>query len=350
MTIQTFTTQTARVNKLKGEILAHAAPVEVLGMTGQIKKMPKNTADNVTFRRWLPFGGTDNVWITGSNVGTFASNHQTTEGVTPSADTITATDITVTLQQYACLYAVTDKTVDLYEDDVPAEMKRQTGERMGLVREMIRYGVLKGATNKFYAGGTSYATVDETLSLNLLRKVARDLLGKHAKQITSILAASPNFNTAPVEAGFLVFCHTDMEPAIRDLPGFKHVSEYGQRKVMNENEIGSCERFRFIMSPELAAWLGSDATYRGAAVGATGLQSTSSYVDNYPCIVVAEDAWGDVALRGAESFDVTWQAPGQKDKSDPLGQRGYIGAKFYSAATVLNQGYMAVVVAGTPAL
>lgn len=350
MAIQNFSTQTARVAKLKGEILAHAAPVEVLGITGSQKKMPKHNSDTVIFRRWLPLGGTDNVWVTGSNVQTFASNHQTTEGVTPTADSLTASDVTVALVQYSCLYAVTDKTVDLYEDDVPAEMKKQTGERMGLVREMIRYGALKGCTNKFYAGGTSYATVDETLSLNLLRKVARDLLGKHAKQITSVLASSPNFNTSPVEAGFLVFCHTDMEPAIRDLPGFKHVSEYGQRKVINENEIGSVERFRFVMSPELAPFLGSDATYRGALIAATGLQGTSTYIDSYPVIVVGEDAWGDVALRGAESFNVTWQAPGQMDKSDPLGQRGYIGAKFYSAATVLNNGWMAVIYAGTPAL
>lgn len=350
MGMQTVSTQSQRIGKLKGEILAHAQPVEVLGMTGQQKKMPKNNGTQVVYRRWLPYGGTDNKWITGSNMQTFASGHQTTEGVTPTADTITATDITATLVQYACLYAVTDQTVDLYEDDIPGEMKRQTGERMGVVREMIRYGELRGATNAYYAGGTSYATVDETLSLNLLRKVARGLLSNHAKQITSVLAPSANFNTSPVEAGFLVFCHTDMEPAIRDLPGFKHVSEYAQRKVINENEIGSVERFRFIMSPELAPYLGSDATYRGAAVGATGLQSTSSYVDNYPVIVVAEDAWGDVALRGAESFDVTYIPPGTKSPGDPLGQRGYIGAKFYSAAKILNSGWLAVIFAGTPAL
>lgn len=350
MSIQTYGLSAGRIAKFKGEVLSHAVPVEVLGMTGQMKKIPKNNSNNIVFRRWLPFGGVDNKWVSASTMQTYASSHQTSEGVTPSADTITPTDITATLVQYACLYAVTDQTVDMYEDDIPGEMKKQTGERMGLVREMIRYGELRGATNAFYAGGTSYATVDETLSLNLLRKVTRSLLSNHAKQITSILAASPNYATAPVEAGFLVFCHSDMEPAIRDLPGFKHVSEYGQRKVMNENEIGSVERYRFILSPELAPYLGSDATYKGAAVGATGLQATSSYVDVYPCIVVAEDAWGDVALRGAESFDVTYIPPGTKSAGDPLGQRGYIGAKFYSAAKILNQGYMAVVFAGTPAL
>lgn len=347
MAMQNFNSQPARVNKLKGEILAHAVPVEVLGITGMQKQMPKNQGDNITFRRWLPLGGTDNKWVTGANVATFAADHLTTEGVTPSADTLTAVDVTATLQQYSCLYAVTDKTVDLYEDDVPAEMKKQTGERVGLLREMVRYGALKGMTNVFYGGtGNSPSTVNGTVSVNLLRKVTRSLKANHAKMITSILAPSPNFATAPVEASYLVFCSTDLEPAIRDLSGFKHVSEYGQRKPVHEQEVGSAESYRFVLSPELAANINS-----GAAVGATGLFSTGgSNIDIYPMIVVGEDAWGQVALRGADSIDVSYIPPGQKDKNDPLGQRGYIGAKTYMTSLVLNNGWGALVWVGTPSL
>lgn len=347
MAMQNFNSQPARVNKLKGEILAHAVPVEVLGITGTQKQMPKNQGDNITFRRWLPLGGTDNKWVTGANVATFAADHLTTEGVTPSADTLTAVDVTATLQQYSCLYAVTDKTVDLYEDDVPAEMKKQTGERVGLLREMVRYGALKGMTNVFYGGtGNSPSTVNGTVSVNLLRKVTRSLKANHAKMITSILAPSPNFATAPVESSYLVFCSTDMEPAIRDLAGFKHISEYGNRKPVHEQEIGSVESFRFVLSPELAATINT-----GAAIGSTGLFSTSgTLIDIYPMIVVGEDAWGQVALRGADSIDVSYIPPGQKDKNDPLGQRGYIGAKTYMTALVLNNGWGALVWVGTPSL
>lgn len=347
MAIQNFNSQIARVNKLKGEILAHAMPVEVLGITGMQKQIPKSTADNVVFRRWLPLGNVDNQWVNGNNVNTFAANHLTTEGVTPSADTLTAVDVTATLQQYSCLYAVTDKTVDLYEDDVPAEMKKQAGERVGLLREMVRYGALKGMTNVFYGGtGNSPATVNGSISINMLRKMTRSLKANHAKMITSILAPSANFATAPVEAAYLVFCSTDMEPAIRDLPGFKHVSEYGQRKPVHEQEIGSVESFRFVLSPELAANINT-----GAAVGTTGLYSTGgSNIDVYPLIVVGEDVWGQVALRGADSIDVTYIPPGQKDKTDPLGQIGYIGAKTWMTAVVLNNGWGALAWVGTPSL
>ena len=73
-------------------------------------------------------------------------------------------------------------------------------------------------------------------------------------------------------------------------------------------------------------------------------------VDVYPFIVVGEDAWGQLSLRGADALDPTYIPPGQKDKSDPLGQRGFVGAKFYMACTMLNEGWMAVAEAGVSAL
>lgn len=344
--MQQFTTQAQRVGVLKGEILAHADPKEVLGITGMQKKMPKNVGETVKFRRWLPFGGTDNRWITGANVAGFAGAHITAEGVTPSADTLTATDIPATLNQYSCLYSLTDKVVDLYEDDVASEMKKQTGQRIGLVREMVRYGALKGATNAFYSGGNSRSTVAASLTVNLIRKVTRQLKANHGEMVTSILDSSPKYGVSSVEAAYLVFAHTDMEAAIRDLDGFIHVADYGQRQVIHPLEIGSVESFRFILSPELAPYIDS-----GVAIGATGLYSTTGVnIDVYPVIVCAEDAWGQVALRGDNALDVTYIKPGTKDTADPLGQRGFIGAKTWHTAVLLNQGWMAVVECGTPDL
>jgi N4-gp56 family major capsid protein len=342
MTTQTYSLRTPRVGKLKGEILKHAVPVEVLGITGENHKIGKNQSDTVVFRRWLPYGGattnatTINAWSVDENA------HLTQEGVTPDADTLTPQDITVQVNQYSCLYMYTDKTAVLYEDNIPAPMKKQTGQRMGLVREMIRYGALKGCTNKFYAGGTSRATTDETISLSKLRAVTRSIAGNRGSMITEILSPSPNYNTSAIEAGYLVFCHTDMENDIRELPGFVECASYGSRKVMHEMELGAVDRYRFICSPELSAIADS-----GAAIGTTGLLSTTGVnIDIYPNIIVAEDAWGDVALRGMDSFDVTHIPHGKKDKSDPLGQRGYIGSSFWSASFVQNDGWMAVLECG----
>jgi N4-gp56 family major capsid protein len=339
---QNYQTAAGRINKLKGEILGHAIPVEVLGVGGGMNKpMPKNSSDTVVFRRWLPFGGTDNKWIvptTTDAASNFAAAHLTVEGVTPNSDTLAPVDVTVTLNEYAALYSLSNRTADLHEDDIPAEMKKQTGQRIGLVREMVRFGALKACTNKFYGGGgTTRASVNSKITLPFLRKISRSLNVNHADQITSILSAGPNFGTSPVEAGYLVFGHTDLAPDIRDLPGFTKVAEYANRKPISPKEIGSCEDFRFILSPELAPIL--DA---GVAVGATGLLANSTNVDVYPVVVMADNCYGQVALRGMDSVNPTYIPPGQKDKNDPLGQRGYIGAMTYYQCIVLNNGWMAI--------
>lgn len=346
MPIQTMNTQAARIGKTKGEMLKHAIPKEVLSSFGLQKTIPKNNSDTIIFRRALPPTGIDNIWINGANVDTFAQDYLLQEGVTPSARTMKYTDVSAKLEEYGVLYAITDKAFDLYEDDIASDMRSQIGETIGAIREMINYGQLKGATNKYFVGGSNRATVSKALDLVTLRNVARNLQRQRARANTKVMTSSGNYGTKAVEAAYIVVCHTDMEPAIRNLPGFKHVADYGQRKVVSDCEIGSVEQFRFLLSPDLAPYMNA-----GAAVAGTNLVSSGgSNVDVYPIILAGEDAWGQLALRGAQSITPTWLAPGKPDKSDPLGQRGYAGAKFYHTAMVLNQGWMAVVESGTPDL
>ena len=339
----TLNSPAQRIGRLKGEILAHAAPTEVLGSGVSQKRMPRQGGETIVYRRYLPYGGATTNANTINRWSVDFLAHTLQEGVTPNADSLTPQDVTVTMQQYGVLYSFTDKTVDLSEDggDIPDEMKKQTGERIGLLREMIRWGVLKGCSNRFYAGGTSRATVDEKVTLPTLRKITRTLKANHSKMRTSILAPSANFGTKAIEAAYIVYAHTDAENDIRDLPGFTPVADYGQRKPISPEEIGSVESFRFLLSPELAA-----ITDAGATASGTGLETSGTNVDIYPFIVMGEDAAFDVALRGKEAVDPTWLPPGNKDKNDPLGQRGYIGGKFYAAAFIGNDGWMAVLEAG----
>ena len=337
-----YSTVAGRINEVKGEILAHALPVEVLALGCKMKPMPKKQGDNITYRRFLPFGATSTDVNTQNRPSVTASAHILQEGITPSADSLTPVDVNVVQQQYACLYAYTDKAAELYEDDIPEEEKIQAAERMGLVREMIRFGAIKAGTNVFYAGGTSRGTVDQAIGLNVLRLMTRTLKANHAKKKTRILAPSQNYETHSVEASYIVFVHTDAEADIRDLPNFTAVADYGSRQPLNENELGSCEEFRFITSPELSAY--ADV---GAAIGSTGLFSTTgTNIDVYPFMVMGEDAVYDVALRGMNSYDMIHIPHNKEDKSDPLKQRGYIGCKFWSAVQIVNGGWMGVIEAG----
>lgn len=344
--MHTYTTAAGRINKVKGETLAHAQPVEVLALGCKMKKMPKNKGDNISYRRWIPYGATTADVNSQNRPSVDPSQHILQEGVTPKADNLVPVDITIILQEYACLYSYTNKTAELYEDDIPEEEKIQAAERMALIREMIRYGGMKACTNVIYAGGTSRNTVNKAISLNILRRMTKTLKANHAKKKTRILAPTADYDTSAVEAAYIVFVSTDCEPDIRDLPGFIPVSKYANRNPINENELGSCEEFRFVTSPELSQY--RDA---GAAVGMTGLDSTTgANIDVYPYIVMGEDAFYDVALRGMDSFDIIHIRHDKEDKADPLKQTGYVGCRFYSGAKDVNGGWMGVIEAGTTQL
>jgi N4-gp56 family major capsid protein len=356
MALQTFSLTPGRINKFKGQILAHAVPVEVLGKTGRQIQLPKNNSDTYVARRWLPYGATA---LNQNTINRFFQDgignrdqaviqaHQIQEGVTPGPDSIVPQDITVVIQQYGCLYGFSDKTYDLYEDDIPKAMIEQIGERVTFVNEMIIYGALKACTNVYYAGAgaNSVGSVSGALTLGMIRKIAKNLQANHGKPVNRVLGASGKYGTDPVAEGFTVYCHTDLEPDIRDIPNFTPSERYASGTPM-PNEIGKCERFRFITSPDLPSIQDG-----GGPVGATGLYSTTgALIDVYPFIVTAQDAWGQIAVRGKESLNPTFLPPGDKSKSDPMGQRGYAGTIWYKAVMIENQGWMAVGYTGSKVL
>jgi N4-gp56 family major capsid protein len=357
MTMQTYGLNAGRINKFKGRILAHAIPREVLARGGRQESYPKNNGDTYVARRYLPFGAAS---TNASTMNTFfgtttavdrsaliVNAHRTTEGVTPSPDSITPVDVTVVIAQYSCLYGYTDKMGNLYEDDIPAEQVKQYGERTALVNEQVCFGALKACTNVFYGGtGTSRATTNGKLTLNLLRKVAKSLMANHAGEVTRVLKASPLFDTSAVAGGFIVYHSTDVNPDIRDLPGFVPSEKYASGTPM-DNELGKCEEFRFIKSADMVSILDG-----GAAVGATGCQSNlGTSIDVYQIVVTGADAWSQIAVRGLDNnMNPTHLPPGTKDKSDPLGQRGYVGGSWWKAAYIENDGWMALVHVGVTAL
>ena len=58
MTMQNFSLSSGRLNKFKGQILAHAVPQETLSKAGRQVNFPKNNSDTYVARRWIPYGGT----------------------------------------------------------------------------------------------------------------------------------------------------------------------------------------------------------------------------------------------------------------------------------------------------
>ena len=352
MSIQNYGTVASRnlIRAAQG-MLEHAQPITVLGDFGTQREMPQNSTDTLVFRRTLPFGAsTVGTTIEGSSryVGTpdiTASNFVLAEGVTPNANTISFQDVSVQLQQYGVLFKYSSKVEQLYEDDIPGEMVKLTGETLAEVMEMVRYGVLKAGSTVIYANGSSRAAINTAISLNAIRKAARTLESNRARRVTSRLAPGVNFGTRAVQPAYVVFCHTDAVSDVRNLPGFTRVEEYGSFKPIHDREIGACEDFRFISSPLLKSFAGAgSSTLNGMlSVGA-------SAVDVYPFIVIGEDCWGQVALKGMSAIKPVVLKASQTNHANPLGQFGYVGASTWFATVRLNDAFMARIEAGVTAL
>jgi N4-gp56 family major capsid protein len=352
MAIQNYGTVASRnlIRAAQG-MLEHAQPITVLGDFGTQREMPQNSTDTLVFRRTLPFGATT-VGTTIENssryVGTpdiTASNFVLAEGVTPNSNTISFQDVTVQLQQYGVLFKYSSKTEQLYEDDIPGEMVKLTGETLAEVMELVRYGVLKAGSTVVYTNGSSRSAINSAITLNSIRKAARTLESNRARRVTSRLAPGVNFGTRAVQPAYVVFCHTDAVSDVRNLPGFTRVEEYGSFKPIHDREIGACEDFRFVSSPLLKSFAaaGSSTLNGMLSVGA-------SNVDVYPFIVIGEDAWGQVALKGMSAIKPVVLKASQTNHANPLGQFGYVGASTWFATVRLNDAWMARIEAGVTAL
>lgn len=355
MSGQTMTTVAARIGRWKAQILKHAAPQEVFGRIGVSIKhdtnIPGQSSDTAVFRRWLPKGATaasPNIWSVDP------AAHLLNEGETPASETIINQDITVQLQEYGVLYRFSNRVADMYEDDVPPEMKKIAGERMGLLMEQIRIGQLKAGTNIYRAGAVaSRALITGLISVAMLNNIKRGFTTNLAGMVTEVLSASPGVGTQPVEGGFVVIVSGDLENDVRNLTGFIHASEYGHRRLIHENELGSVGPFRFVISPHIAPYLNAGATTTANTRLAGGVPNSTGaeLIDVYPFIALSEEAFGDVMLRGSKSLKTVSILPaGMKTKDDPLGQRGYVGASGYMAVVRLNDFWMAVGEVGASAL
>lgn len=352
MAIQNYGTVASRnlIRAAQG-MLEHAQPITVLGDFGTQREMPMNSTDTLVFRRTLPFGASaSGTAIEGSQryVGTpdiDATNFVLAEGVTPNSNTISFQDVTVQLQQYGILFKYSSKVEQLYEDDIPGEMVKLTGETMAEVMELVRYGVLKAGSTVIYSNGTSRAGVNTAISLNSIRKAARTLESNRSRRVTSRLAPGVNFGTRAVQPAYIVFCHTDAVSDVRNLPGFTRVEEYGSFKPIHDREIGACEDFRFISSPLLKSFLAAGS---GTLNGMLSIGDAN--VDVYPFLVIGEDAWGQVALKGMSAIKPVVLKASQTNHANPLGQFGYVGASTWFASVRLNDAWMARIEAGVTAL
>lgn len=298
-------------------MLSRAQPYLCMAKFGQMQSVPKGRTKVVKWRRYNAIG---------------LATTALTEGVTPSATSVTHTDVTATLAQYGDRAQISDFIADTHEDPVLQEFTDILGESAGQTKETLLYNILKAGTNVLFSNGSARNTTNTAITAAVLRRCIRLLKRQNAKMITGMLSATDKVATQPIPPCYVAFCHPDLEADLQAITGFIRVQNYGTWKALGDNEVGSFENIRFLTSTLYSPFLaGGSATLNGMlGTGAT---------DVYPTLVMGKDAFANVALAGAEAITPMVVNPKPTD-SDPLGQRGHVSYKFYHAAAILNDAYM----------
>ena len=302
------------------QFLKHAEHPIVFNKLGQIERVPKNKGQTIKWRRWVPFD---------------PITTPLTEGVTPSSQKLAVVDVTASLGQYGNWSEITDVIQDTHEDPILQGMMQIHGQQASESFETLTYLTLRAGTNVVYANGSARNAVNTKISLGKVRSAVRTLNKNKCRKKTTILAPSVNYKTQAIEAAYVAVCHTDLEPDIRDLPGFVPVSQYGSRQTICPQEFGSVENVRFITTTIATPF--ADA---GGLDGDAVLSTTGTNADVYPVLIFGEDAYGTVALKGKDSAEILVRNPGKPENGNELGQRGSVGWKGWHVAARLNEAWM----------
>lgn len=305
------------------QLLKRAIPYMVFERFGQAFSIPEHSTRTTIWRRYMALNPTPKVLV---------------EGVTPTGQPMSKQDITCTMDQLGDVINLTDVILDTHEDPVLNESIDLIAEQSAQMIETMRYGVLRAGTNVVFANGVQRSAVNTPFSLALQRRATKALKRQNARPITKVLRSTAAYGTEAVARSYIGFIHPDMENDIRNAVGadgksvFTPIEKYGAVTPF-ENEIGKIEDVRYLSSTLITPF--------ADAGGAAGLMTSTSgaKADVYPILIVAQDSYGIVALKGKFAITPIVVNPKPSD-SDPLGQRGHVGWKAYQGAAILNDAWL----------
>ena len=307
------------------KMLERAQPMLNMARFAVVTSVPKGKTKVVKWRRYSRLA---------------ASTSALSEGVTPTINNLTSTDVTATLSQYGQVVGLSDQIMDTHEDPVLSEFSASMGETAGQTLEAIIYSIIKAGSQVQFSNTALRTTVNTAMTSVTARKAIRQLKQQDARPLTSMLNATDGVGTTPIPPSYVCFCHPNLEMDLQNTSnfasGFTRVQAYGTFKPISDAEIGSFENIRFVGSTLYTP-------FANAATGTTlnaMLSTGGTFADVYASIVVGKDAYATVNLASSGNGLTPVVVNPKPSDSDPLGQRGYVGFKMYATAAILNDAWM----------
>lgn len=378
------TLQTTQLNKTfyDRQLLESARTRFVHAKFGQMRPIPRNSGKRVEFRRWNLFDAN-------------AAMKALEEGVTPSGQSLSQSNVEALVSQYGAYVEVSDLLDMTGYDQVITESAELLGEQLGTVVEWVTRDAMNAGNNVQRAGGkTTRAalTADDKLTVDEIRKAVRTL--KRAK-------ARP-FCEDERKPHFICICSPDATYDLQNDALWQDVSKYSNAEAIYSGEIGRLFGVVFVESTEAkvfrqSVWnkvseatsssasfvlknapteaeaaylsrednpirigeasytiagfdpatntvtlketasLAADAIVYSEDAGALDSQ-TKTAMDVHSTLIFGKDAYGVVDVAGSGALQIIIKPHGSAGTQDPLDQRATVGAKVAAyTAVILNE-------------
>jgi len=321
--------------KAMTEALKHAAPILVLSKLAKSIWQGFNETKTMKARRIIPLA---------------PALTPVSEGVTPTGTDFRYEWVQADLVQLGDWMPTTDVLLDLHDQPIGKDMWTAASEQAAQTVEQWIWGKIIAGTS-VYRGGlvASRNLINTFLSKGAQQVITRTLARNKAKKCRQMLDGSPNHNTSPIEAAFICVTHTDLAPSIRKMEGFVPVAKYGSRQPICDEELGSVDDVRYILTPWATPFANAGAA-KGTAGSPTECMSTGgTNADVYPAVFFGEESFAALSIKaGKEGGKASPGAGGIRPMvvqpkaaaGDPLGQRGSVGWKTFFQALILNEQWL----------
>lgn len=289
-------------------LLQEASPNLIHDQFGQKKPIPKNGGKTIEFRKY-------------ASLPKLTTPIQ--EGVTPSGQTLEASKIEATINQYGGYVTLSD-ILDLTAiDNNVLEATKAIGRQAGLTTDTITRNVLQGGTNVWYApkvGADGAITeVDDRSALDASCKLTISLV----KKVVAWLRAN---NVPTINGDYVAIIHPYVAYDLMEDPKWEEYHKYTTPENLYKGEIGRIAGVRFIETSEAKIYAGTaDECPAGLAV--------------FGCLFLGKDAYGVTEVTGGGLETIVKQL-GSAGTSDPLNQRSTVGWKATKTAEILFEPYM----------
>lgn len=308
--VDTLSTQTLQqANVYDRNLLYRAKPALIFWDKGQKKNIKANDGNTVRWRRFNALS---------------ANTTALTEGVTPTATSLSMTEVTATLAQYGGYDEISDMLDMVGIDPVIMEATKVFGEQAGLSVETVVANILKAGTSVLYATGSSRGSQAATnvITVALIRKAVRNLDRNNTKRFNG------QEENKQVGAGnYIIFIHPSSVYDLKNDSEWKTMQQNIRPEMLFNGSIGMIEGCQIIQSTLCPVFTGEG----------------SGGADVYGTMVIGENAYGVTQIEGKNAtgkFQTKVKPYGSGGTSDPLDQRSTVGWKSLFVSKILNDNFM----------